>query len=362
MDKKKFLKKIGIAIYRYFVFFIPVAFILTSNMSLFLNLLSRAIGLVFTKENVQIAAIFTFWNALFLALVMAIIDHIRRKISIERPIKRILEATERITQGDFSVRIKPVRIPTSKNDFNPIIHNLNKMAQELSGIETLRTDFISNVSHELKTPLSAIQNYGTLLSNPNIAEEKRIEYSRAIVATTSRLSELITNILKLNKLENQNIYPIKKKICLSEQLCECVLAFETQWETKNLELETDIDSDIFIETDADLLSIVWNNLISNAIKFTNYNGKIYIALKEKNGSVYTEITDSGCGMTAETGKHIFEKFYQGDTSHSTQGNGLGLALVKRVVDILDGEIKVESEINKGTTFIVKFRKESNETH
>ena len=357
MDKKKFLKKIGIAIYRYFVFFIPVAFILTSNMSLFLNLLSKSTDLVFTKENVQIAAIFTFWNALFLALVMAIIDHIRRKISIERPIKRILEATERITQGDFSVRIKPVKIPTSKNDFNPIIHNLNKMAQELSGIETLRTDFISNVSHELKTPLSAIQNYGTLLTNPSLPEEKRTEYAKAIVSSTGRLSELISNILRLNKLENQNIYPTAKYFCISEQLCECLLGFETQWEEKNLEIETDIDDDVYIRSDSELLSLVWNNVFSNAVKFTDEGGKISVSLKEKDGFVFVEIADSGCGMSEETAKHIFEKFYQGDRSRSTQGNGLGLALVNRVIDILNGKITVESKLNEGSKFIIQLKKD-----
>ncbi len=230
MKYKNMLKKFGIAVYRYFVFFIPIGFILSCNITLFLNLLSRSSGIVYTEENIHVAAIFTFWNTTFLSLVTTIIDHIRRKTSIEKPVKKILEATKKITQGDFSVRIKPVRIPTSQNALNPIIHDLNKMAKELSSIETLRTDFISNVSHELKTPLSAIQNYGTLLTNPALSEEKRIEYAKAIVTTTGRLSELISNILKLNKLENQNIYPTKKPFCLSEQLCECLLAFETQWE------------------------------------------------------------------------------------------------------------------------------------
>lgn len=356
MDKKKILKRIGLSIYRYLVFFIPIGFILTCNITLFLNLLSKSINLEFTKENVQIAAIFTFWNTLFLALVSALIDFIRRKLTVERPIKKILEATKRITQGDFSVRIKLSRMPTSKNDFNPIINDLNKMAQELSGIETLRTDFISNVSHELKTPLATIQNYGTLLTNPALPEEKVREYAKAIVSTTGKLSELISNILKLNKLENQSIYPVTKSFCISEQLCECLLGFETQWEEKNLEIETDIDEDIYIQSDPELLSLVWNNLFSNAIKFTDNGGKISVSLKEIENYVYVSIKDNGCGMNQETVKHIFEKFYQGDRSRYTQGNGLGLALVKRVADILNGKIEVESQPNEGSKFTVRLKK------
>lgn len=350
-----FIKKLFIALYRYAVFFAPLAFILTCNISLFLSLLSLSAEIEYTRENIQIAALFTFWNAVFLSLICVIVDSVRRKISVKKPVEKILEATRKMTAGDFSVRIKPTKIPTSMNEFNPIINDLNKMAEELSGIETLRSDFIANVSHELKTPLTVLQNYGTLLEDPNLPEEKRIEYAKAIVSTTSKLSELITNILKLNKLENQNIYPNIEKCCLSEQICECLLVFENQWEKKNIEIETDIDSDIYFSTDSELLSIVWNNLFSNAIKFTNEGGRVFVSLKENNGFICVEVEDTGCGMTPETGKHIFEKFYQGDTSRATHGNGLGLALVKRVVDILDGEITVESVLNEGTKFTVRFK-------
>lgn len=349
------VKKIFLAIYRYAIFFALIGFVLTCNVVLFLELLRRDSGIVYTNENVHFAALFTFWNAAFLSLVCAIFDYIRRKISVEKPVERILNATQRITKGDFSVRIEPTHIPTSMNEFNPIIKDLNQMAQELSGIEALRSDFISNVSHELKTPLAVLQNYGTLLEQPDLPENQRIEYAKSIIRVSNHLSELITNILKLNKLENQNIYPNISKVCLNEQLCECLLAFENEWEIKNIEIETDIKEDVFINTDAELLSIVWNNLFSNALKFTDEGGKISVSLTEKNGAVEVAVKDTGCGMSAETGKHIFEKFYQGDTSHATKGNGLGLALVKRVVDILHGEISVESVLNKGTTFTVRFK-------
>lgn len=346
-------KKFLFFIYRFALFFGVLAFCLTSNMSLFLGLLQASTGLVYTRENITAAALFTFWNAVFLAFVCTVVDIIRRKISIERPVRRILEATEKIMKGDFSVRIRPTKNPVSMNEFNPIIKDINKMTEELSGIETLRTDFIATVSHEIKTPLAALQNYGTLLEQPDLSEEMRKEYAKSIISITHHLSELITNILKLNKLENQKIYPALKKCNLSELICECLLSFESEWEKKELEIETDIDSDIIINTDSELLSLVWNNLFSNAVKFTDRGGKISVSLKNDGSYVVVRVSDTGCGMSEETGKHIFEKFYQGDSSHSTAGNGLGLALVKKVVDILGGSIYVESRLGVGSIFTVK---------
>jgi signal transduction histidine kinase len=172
---------------------------------------------------------------------------------------------------------------------------------------------------------------------------------------------LVTNILKLNKLENQQIYPQTQAYNLSEQLRESLLDFEDAWEKKSLELEVDgIDDDIIIQADAELLTLVWNNLFSNAIKFSEDGGKISVSLKSENGYAVAKVSDTGCGMPPEVGKRIFEKFYQGDNSHSTQGNGLGLALVKRVIDIMDGEISVESTLGQGSTFIVKLRNSINE--
>lgn len=257
--------------------------------------------------------------------------------------------------GDFSVRIKPLHGNDSVNEFDAVIEGINKMAEELSGVETLRTDFIANVSHELKTPLSVIQNYGMLLQSPNLSEEKRIEYAKAITDSSRRLADLIVNILKLNRLENQRIYPDSKPYNLGEQLIECLLSFENIWEKKELKIETDIDEDISIDTDAELLSLVWNNLFSNTVKFTPDNGTISVSLKRENEYAVVKVSDTGCGMSSEVGSHIFEKFYQGDTSHASQGNGLGLALVKRVIDIIEGEISVESAIGKGSTFCIKLK-------
>jgi signal transduction histidine kinase len=230
------------------------------------------------------------------------------------------------------------------------------MAAELSGVETLRADFISNVSHEMKTPLSVMYNYGTLLQDPDLLAETRVEYARAVTDASRRLSDMMTNILKLNRLENQQIYPQSETFDLGEQLCECLLQYESVWERKGISLQTDIVEDLLVTADAELLSLVWNNLFSNAFKFTEDGGTVTLTLTAEEECAVVKVEDTGCGMTPEVGAHIFEKFYQGDTSRATQGNGLGLALVKRVVDILQGEIGVESAVGVGTTFTVKIRR------
>ena len=339
----------------FLVFFSLVAFTTTCCMTLFVSTFTETLGIELNGENLSSAARITFLNVILLSVIFCIIDGIRRKITVERPVKRITESAEKITKGDFSVRIEKDGLATDKN-FAKIIDCFNIMAQELGSVETLRTDFIANVSHELKTPLAVIQNYGTMLQTPDLPEEKRIEYAKGITENSRRLASLITNILKLNKLENQQIFPTSESFDLSEQLCESLLQFEEIWEQKSIDIETEIPDGISIYSDSELLGLVWNNLLSNAFKFTENGGKVSVVLAADEDFVTVKITDTGCGISPETGTHIFEKFYKGDTSHAIQGNGLGLALVKRVVDIMQGEITVESEVGKGSTFEVKLKR------
>ena len=335
------------------IFFLLMGFVLTSSMVLFLNYLGRSMGIDFKQSDIQLAAVVTFGNVFMLSLICAAVDLLRRRLTVERPVKRIIDGAQKVMDGDLSTRIAPLR--GVEPGFNIIIDYFNRMVQELSGMETLRTDFIANVSHELKTPLAVIQNYGTMLQQPNLSDEDRRDYARTVTNASQRLASLITNILKLNKLENQQIYPKKERFDLGEQLCECLLGFENAWEAKNLEIETEIEDGVNVESDPELLSLVWNNLFSNAIKFTGEGGTIGLKLHTENGQAVVEVSDTGCGISPEVGAHIFEKFYQGDTSHATQGNGLGLALVKRVVDIIGGEISVSSELGKGSTFTVRIK-------
>ena len=335
------------------IFFLLIAFVLTSSMVLFLNYLGQSMGIDFAQSDIQLAAMVTFGNVFMLSLVCTAVDLLRRRLTVERPVKRIIDGAQKVMDGDLSTRIAPLR--GVEPGFNVIIDYFNRMVQELSGMETLRTDFIANVSHELKTPLAVIQNYGTMLQQPNLSDEDRKDYARTVTNASQRLASLITNILKLNKLENQQIYPKKEHFDLGEQLCECLLGFENAWEAKRLEIETEMEDGVNVESDPELLSLVWNNLFSNAIKFTEEGGTIGLKLHTENGHAVVEVSDTGCGISPEVGVHIFEKFYQGDTSHATQGNGLGLALVKRVVDIIGGEISVSSELGKGSTFTVRIK-------
>ncbi|MBR3762086.1 MAG: HAMP domain-containing histidine kinase [Lachnospiraceae bacterium] len=356
MKKADLLHKVFRGIYSYLLFFLLVAFLVTCSTMLFVSVLSDTLHLELTGDNLNMAAKLTFANVIFLSILFTVIDAIRRKLTTERITKRIAVAAKKVIQGDFSVRIAPVNRLSADEKFNEIIECFNTMAEELAGVETLRTDFIANVSHEMKTPLAVMQNYGTLLQTPDLDEERRIEYAKGVTDGSRRLADMMTNILKLNRLEKQQIYPKKEEYDLGEQLCECLLNYETVWEKKNIEMDTEIAEGVKVKTDEELLSLVWNNLFSNAFKFTPERGKVSVILETTEHHAIVQVKDTGCGMTPEIGAHIFEKFYQGDTSHATQGNGLGLALVKRVIDIMQGEIGVESVVGKGTTFTVKIRR------
>lgn len=342
-----------IGIWQFVVFFLLVAFVVTCNFLLFLNFMDL------DEAAIRNAAPITFVNILLLAFLFYVMDAIRRLHTIVKPVKRIQKGIDRVIKGDFSTRIEYLYGEESLNEFDMIITGLNKMIEELSGVETLRTDFIANVSHELKTPLAVMQNYGTLLQNPDLSDEQRVEYGKAIQEQTKRLSNLVMNILKLNKLENQQIFPNVEKYDLGEQLCECMLEFESVWEEKGIEIDVDMEEAVWVEADRELLELVWNNLLSNALKFTDESGSVALSLHADETYAYVEVKDTGCGMSAETGKNIFKKFYQGDTSHASKGNGLGLALVKRVIDICGGEISVSSQLGEGSIFTVKLRRSTN---
>lgn len=354
--KDKRLKDSIFSLWRFVLYFAITGFAVSVSFLLFFSgsLFEEAGNPVLIPEGtVKERALRTLFNILFICLFMSFFDGIRKRLFTHRPVTRIIEALHKITHGDFSVRIKPIHKKRAFNEYDIIIEDINKMATELSSIETLKTDFISNVSHEIKTPLAVIQNYATMLQDNNLSNEERIEYAVSLENASKKLSSLITSILKLNKLENQQIFPEIKKYNLSEQLIQAILLFEKDWEEKELEIITDIEENVEIEADEELLLTVWSNLISNAVKFSEKNGKLTVSLKKDGKYAIVSIADTGCGMTKETGLHIFEKFYQGDTSHTTEGNGLGLALVKRVIDITKSEITVESELGKGSRFIVK---------
>ena len=438
----------------YIFYFLIITSAITCCLLLFLNHLELDYGSV--RESAKLTAM----NVLLISLIMTVLDGIYRKITLEYPMKRILKASQKLIAGDFSVRVPLAHDFDNTNELDVLIENFNRIAEELSGVETLRTDFVSNVSHEIKTPLSVIQNYASLLQNAELSEDKKEEYTEAIVDACRRLTGLITNILKLNKLENQHIFPESKEFDIDTQLSECIIRLddvlerkdleaeidleervkvksdrellELVWtviqnyasllqnaelsedkkeeyteaivdacrrltglitnilklnklenqhifpeskefdidtqlseciirlddvlERKDLEAEIDLEERVKVKSDRELLELVWNNLLSNAIKFTPPGGKITVSLKTDETMAVIKISDTGCGISSEVGKRIFEKFYQGDSSHATQGNGLGLALVKRVVDIVGGDISIESRLGEGSTFTVRLKR------
>jgi signal transduction histidine kinase len=263
-------------------------------------------------------------------------------------------AVRKIAQGDFSVRLAPRRKDGRKDFMELMFEDFNTIAKELAGIEILKTDFIANVSHEIKTPLTVIRNYASVLQNDALPAGLRREYIQTILEATQRLSALTSNILKLNKLENQEIIPESGAYNLGEQLRRCALAFEESWERKNIVFDADLD-ELIVPYDETILEIVWNNLLSNAVKFTPPGGAIVLAAKAEKGMAVVTVKDSGPGMDRETQKRIFDTFYQGDTSHAQEGNGLGLALVKRAVELLGGKVTVESAPGKGSVFTVRLK-------
>lgn len=346
MKKENIWYNIRFLLLEFMIFFALCAFIVTVSFLTFFHYIDLDEG------QVRAAAPFTFGIIVLMTIIFVAADFTRRKIMIHRPVKKIQDALEDIKSGDFTVRLDPA----GSHDFAVIMESINHMTKELAGVETLRTDFIANVSHEMKTPLAVMRNYGTLLQAPDLTDEMRMEYAKIITDSSRRLADLMTNILKLNRLENQQIFSKAKVYDLGEQLCECFLQYESVWERENIEIETDIEENILIRADDELLALVWNNLLSNAFKFTESGGTVKITLEADKDYAMVSVSDTGCGISPEVGVHIFEKFYQGDTSHATQGNGLGLALVKRIIDIMNGEISVKSTLGVGSTFTVKLRR------
>ena len=300
----------------------------------------------FVKSNIPIL----YWG--IVAVGITVFTRKRIKDIYEIPLHKMAEATGKVSEGDFSVYVPPIHTADKLDYLDIMIMDFNKMVEELGSIETLKTDFVSNVSHEMKTPIAIIKNYAQLLQTGQASKEQRNEYAKEIERAAERLSSLISNILKLNKLEHQRITPEMETYDVCRQLCESIFQFEDALEEKGIDLEADIEDAAMIKADEGLMELVWNNLLSNAVKFTKRGGLIVVRQTSEERYVRVSVSDTGCGIAKESINHIFDKFYQGDTSHSTEGNGLGLALVKRVLELMDGEIQITSEEGKGSTFLV----------
>ncbi|MDF2985973.1 MAG: histidine kinase [Eubacterium sp.] len=294
-----------------------------------------------------------YWG--IVSLIFCLITNYQIFRAFDKPMRKLSDAAKQVSLGDFSVYLEPVHRLDKQDYLDVMFEDFNKMVEELGSIETLKNDFIANVSHEIKTPLSIIQNYTVALKREDISPEQRKEYSDTILTASQRLAALVTNILKLNKLENQEIRSEAQSYDLCRQLCECALSFEDSWEKKNIEFTANMEDCTMIYADPNMLELVWHNLLSNALKFTEPGGKVTLLQTLEEEYVIVTVSDTGCGMDDETKKHIFDKFYQGDTSHSSEGNGLGLALTLRVIELVGGSILVKSKPGKGADFTVRLK-------
>ena len=312
--------------------------------------------LIFSKVKdfeTSILAIFVLLYILFTALIFFIIDYIRRNIIVQKPLNDILDATNLISKGEFDIKLKPRHNYNNYDELDKIMININKMAIGLRNDEILKNDFISNFSHEIKTPIAIMNGYINLLKRNEMSKEERDEYIDKLYNSSINLSNLISNILKLNKLENGEME--LNDVNLSSVLENVIISYDELINNKKINFDIDIDDRLIKYTNESFIQLIFSNLISNAIKFSKYEGIVEIKLKNKNDYIEFMVKDNGIGMSKDTIIHIFNRFYQGDTSHKTEGNGLGLSMVKKAIDRLGYKISIESEEEKGSTFIVDIR-------
>lgn len=272
-------------------------------------------------------------------------------MNVIKPITKLKEATKKVALGDLSAKVDIKR----KDEIGDLANNFNIMVDELNSIEYLRKDFISNVSHEFKTPVASIQGFAKLLLDDNISKEEKNEYLNIILEETDRLSKLSTNMIMLSQVEHQEIVKNKREFRLDEQVRRAIIMLEEKISKKNIKITLEAKECTIIENQ-DLTMEIWINLLSNAIKYTNENGEIDINIADENEYIKVKIKDNGIGIEKEKQERIFEKFYQAENSHSKEGNGLGLAIVKRIVELLNGKIEFESQKNIGTTFCIYLKK------
>ena len=298
-------------------------------------------------------SVFGFWFLGSVAFTLFTGWQIRKKYT--EPLEEIANAARKVAEGDFSVYLRPRHTKDEADCLDVLVQDFNKMVEELGSTETLKTDFFSNVSHEFKTPLSVIYSNAQVLQRQKMDAEQK-ECVNNIADASRRMASLIQNMLKLNKLEKQVITPEVEVYDVCAQICECAVQFEESWEKKDLEFDADLEEYAYISADPGLMELVWNNLLSNAIKYNREGGSITISETSDDQYVRVSVADTGLGMNENVMKHIFDKFYQGDESHATFGNGLGLALVKRILELSDASVTVESIPGRGSVFTVILEK------
>ena len=303
---------------------------------------------IFYQANIPIPQ---FWRPIPLLAVLSAVVGAGLTLLLSRiplkPIRDLIEAINQLADGNFKVRIHL----DLNREFERLSESFNRMAQELENTELLRSDFINNFSHEFKPPIVSLRGFAKLLKNPDLSQEDRDEYVDIIIHESTRLSQLAANVLNLSKIENMSIPSDMERFDLTEEVRQSILLLESKWQKKELELIIDMD-EVSYHGSRNLLNQIWINLIDNAVKFSPDRGKIKIKLHQDKGNTVFQIIDNGCGMSQDMRLHIFDRFYQGDPSHTTEGNGIGLTVVDKIVRLHKGYVAVGSEEGIGTTFTV----------
>lgn len=325
----------------YLLFVLVLSGLLTGGSYLLLFLTGFIPGFLLSHFGMPVLVI-------LMVILFSMMISVRLGSSKLKPMNDLINAMGKVSRGDFSVRVDGEDIPGAMGE---VVQSFNGMASELAGIEMFRKDFINNFSHEFKTPIVSIRGFAKQLERDDLTEEQRREYAHIIVAESERLANMSSNILLLTKLESQQIITNKTEYRLDEQLRSCILLLEKQWSAKEIDLSLNLD-EITYTGDEEMMSHVWVNLINNGIKFSPVGGVLELSCRKREKQLEVVVRDHGEGMSPETEKRIFEKFYQGDSAHATEGNGLGLSLVKRIVDLCGGKIEVESTLGAGTAFTV----------
>ena len=336
--KRKGVKKLSIGWYISFIVIAELAAVLGVSTGL-----SYAITQLEPLANLPNTA----W-VVIIGIIIGIPISIFVNRSLLSPIRRLSVAMDLVGKGSFDIQIST---KARFGDIDEIYRNFNLMTRELAANEMLKTDFVSNVSHEIKTPITAIEGYAMLLQGSDNLSEEETEYVEKILASSQRLSELVGNVLLLSKINNQAIETRNEKFSLDEQIRQSILMLEQKWSEKNIVLDVELEQ-IQYEGNRGLTLHVWNNLIGNAIKFTPENSTVTIRLARTDDGIVFSVDDEGDGVSEVAMCHIFDKFYQADNSHKQEGNGLGLSLVKRIIDMMDGSIEVVNLEPRGCRFRV----------
>lgn len=288
-----------------------------------------------------------FVLAAVVSLLMGVIIALVSSYLTMRPVRKVTDAMDDLAKGRFETRLELGGFEEARR----ISESFNKMSRELGSIETLRADFVNNLSHEFKTPIVSLRGFAKLLRDPALPEAERQEYLDIIIRESSRLADMADNVLALSRLEHRTIVPPPEEYDVTEQIRRCILLLESKLARRHLEIETDLQ-ECMLRGNAELLYQVWVNLLDNAVKFSREGGHIRVTLRQGKAFVQIAIADEGCGIPAEGLSHVFDRFWQADRSRATEGSGVGLAIVRRVMDLCGGSVAVESVEGEGSTFIV----------